>query len=41
MNTQHEAAILAEKRQAPLYASPWLALFLLLRREWTVPRNTN
>lgn len=42
MNTQAQAqaqaAILRGKRDAPLFASPWMALFLLLRREWTTPR---
>jgi hypothetical protein len=35
---QAQAAILRGKRDAPLFASPWMALFLLLRREWTTPR---
>lgn len=25
--------------RAPLYASPWVALFVLLRQEWLAPRS--
>jgi hypothetical protein len=24
--------------EAPLFASPWVALFLVLRKEWSQPR---
>ena len=33
--TQHKA----RPARAPLFASPWLALFLLLRKEWLAPRS--
>lgn len=29
------------KRDLPLFASPWMALFVLLRRELTTPRVEN
>jgi hypothetical protein len=25
--------------EAPLFASPWIALFLVLRKEWSQPRT--
>ena len=39
MNSNYQTAVLEKPREAPLFASPWMALFLLLRREWTNPRN--
>ena len=39
MSSQYQTAVLEKRRETPLFASPWLALFLLLRREWTTPRN--
>ena len=39
MNSSYQTAVLEKPREAPLFASPWMALFLLLRRELTSPRN--
>jgi hypothetical protein len=37
----HAQALKARKREMPLFESPWVALFLLLRREFSQPRNTS
>jgi hypothetical protein len=34
MNTQKHIAVTAKKNREPLYASPWIALYVVLRREW-------
>jgi hypothetical protein len=34
----HSQAVLKSKKEAPLFASTWMALFFLLRREWSTPR---
>jgi hypothetical protein len=39
MNIQSQAVLKKRTREAPLFASPWMALFLLLRREWATPRS--
>jgi len=39
MNTQVQATTMKSRREAPLFASTWVALFLLLRREWSLPRS--
>ena len=36
----HAQALKARKREMPLFESPWVALFLLLRRELSQPRST-
>jgi len=33
MNTQKHIAVTAKKNREPLYASPWIALYVVLRRE--------
>ena len=38
MNERTPTQTKAPPREAPLFASPWLALFLLLRKEWSAPR---
>jgi hypothetical protein len=38
MNTQ-QRALLDGKKDNPLFASPWMALFVLLRRELSQPRT--
>lgn len=38
MNTQQQA-ILDSKKDNPLFASPWMALFVLLRRELSQSRT--
>ena len=38
MNTQSQAVMKRRTREVPLYASPWMALFFVLRREWMSPR---
>jgi hypothetical protein len=40
VNTSAQAVAMKSKRDMPLFESPWVALFLLLRREWTTPRTT-
>jgi len=35
MNTHKHIALTAKKKREPLYASPWLALFVVLRQELT------
>jgi len=35
MNTPKHIALAAKKNREPLYASPWLALFSVLRQELT------
>ena len=39
MNAQTRTETLPQQHQAPLFASPWVALFLLLRKEWLEPRD--
>lgn len=39
MNAQSQAVLNKQHREAPLFASPWMALFLLIRREWKAPRS--
>ena len=36
----HAQALRARKKEMPLFESPWVALFLLLRRELSQPRST-
>jgi hypothetical protein len=38
MNTKNRTDRIPKRQHSPLYASPWIALFLLLRREWAQPR---
>lgn len=38
MNTHSQALLMKGKREAPLFASTWVALFVLLRREWSTAR---
>jgi len=38
MNTYAQIAENKKKHQAPLFASPWMALFLVLRKEFTQQR---
>lgn len=33
MNTQTQAVMTSTRKRQPLYASPWMALFVLLRHE--------
>jgi len=33
MKTQKHLALTAKKHREPLYASPWIALFVVLRQE--------
>lgn len=33
MNTAKQVALAAKKNREPLYASPWIALYFVLRRE--------
>ena len=40
MNTHSQAVLRRRSREAPLFASPWMALFLLLRKEWLAPRSS-
>ena len=35
MNTNKQNALAAKKHDEPLFASPWIALFVVLRRELT------
>ena len=39
MNERTQTQTKAPPRDAPLFASPWLALFLLIRKEWFAPRS--
>lgn len=39
MNTRNEAILPKPIKRKPLFASPWLALFLLLRSEFNEFRN--
>lgn len=39
MNSHYQTAVLEKQREAPLFASPWMALFLLLRRELSTPKD--
>lgn len=39
MNTQTQAVMPKARKDAPLFASTWVALYVLLRRELTQPRN--
>jgi hypothetical protein len=41
MDTRAPATRPRRKRDLPLFASPWMALFVLLRRELTTPRTEN
>lgn len=41
MNTHSQAVIPKPRHDAPLFASPWLALFFLLRRERTESRKNH
>ena len=36
----HAQALKARKKEIPLFESPWMALFLLLRREFSQPRSS-
>jgi len=38
MNTNYQAENQKEKPRLPLFSSPWMALFLVLRDELTQPR---
>ena len=38
MNERTPTQTKAPPRVAPLFASPWLALCMLLRKEWLAPR---
>jgi len=40
MNTSRQKEIQIDKSRAPLFASPWLALFFVLRSEFTQARST-
>jgi hypothetical protein len=40
MNTSHQATMQKIKPRVPLFASPWLALFFVLRDELTQPRTS-
>lgn len=39
MNTRNEAILPKPIKRKPLFASPWLALFLLIRSEFNEFRN--
>lgn len=39
MNTHSQAVMPKHRKDAPLFASPWMALYFLLRRELSQPRN--
>lgn len=39
MNAHSQAVVLKGKKEVPLFASTWMALFILLRREWSTPRT--
>ena len=41
MDTRAPATRPRRSRDLPLFASPWMALFVLLRRELTSPRAEN
>ena len=40
MNTSHQTYVQTDKARVPLFASPWLALFLVLRNELTQSRSS-
>ena len=40
MNTFSQKGLKRQRNgEAPLFASPWVALFLVLRKEWSQPRT--
>ncbi len=39
MNSQYQTAVLEKQREAPLGASPWRALGLMRRREFSTPKD--
>lgn len=40
MNIHTQQDNKSKKTEAPLFASPWLALFFVLRREFAQPRQS-
>lgn len=39
MNADYQTKALPKKIRAPLFESPWVALFLVLKNEWLIYRN--